>query len=92
MSRCRRCSHHPILASNDQSKPPSWDKFLYSDTEGEESKNHTVASHRGALQVFWLNWFHTDFCTDLRHYFNKILTKILYKSDLSGVKLNVGIA
>lgn len=68
--------------------------FLYGDTEGEESKNHTVASHRGALQVFWLNWFHTDFCTDLRHYFNNIttiLTKILYKSDLSGAKLNVDI-
>lgn len=29
-------------------------RFLYTDTEGEESENHTVASHQGALQVFWL--------------------------------------
>lgn len=62
-------------------------RFLYTDMEGEESKNHTVASQQGALQVFWLNWLHSDFCADLRHYFNKILNK----SDFSGAKLNVDI-
>lgn len=31
-------------------------RFLYADTEGAESKNHTVASHQGALQVFWLTF------------------------------------
>lgn len=54
--------------------------FLYTDTEGEESKKHTVASHQGALQGFWLAPL--DVTLDR----NKTLTEVLCKSDLSRAK------